>query len=131
MAPGDMESGPGIQQIELRFDAQSGVYHYDVVVKQIARGNPLFKGRLKLVAVVPDAEAVDGSSREVSLNTFPQFSGELPAQLRYRFFQNIEGEFKLPEGVVPASIIAIIVPAAKADAPVSREFSWQEIAGEL
>ena len=124
MAPEDDDQGLAVHDLVLSFDELEQHYRFTVIAKQLGGGNPLLKGE---VDVVLRRLGETGEQESLRLADLPDFSGTLPAKLRFRFFQNVTGAFKLPLDFAPVSIT---VTAKAGDQVVEREYKWDEIAGE-
>ena len=92
--------------------------------------NKLFKGKLSIRLMV---ESKDPSAKDTiqtfALSDLPGFTGELPAKLRFRFFQTIEGAFKLPDNLTPVSMVVELESTAKAAQKINKTFNWQDLLG--
>ena len=48
-------------------------------------------------------------------------------KLRFKYFQNIEGEIVLPEGFLPSRVIVDVVPSGKGLTRLKKTFDWPDI----
>lgn len=130
MAPDELEKGLGLHGFHVSFDKRSRSYQYKALVTQAGGKNKLFKGRLSIRLMV---ESNDASAEEaiqvLALSDLPGFTGELPAKLRFRFFQTIEGAFKLPDNLTPVSMVVELESTAKAAKKINKTFNWQDLLG--
>ena len=124
MAPEDEGRGLAIHALLLEFDELKQAFQFTITAKQLGGGNPLLRGEIDAVVRALNDEGVQ---EQRSLAAMSEFTGDLPAKLRFRFFQNVSGSFKLPSDFSPVSIT---VSARAGEQVVEREFRWDEIAGE-
>jgi hypothetical protein len=48
-------------------------------------------------------------------------------KMRFRFFQNVEGKLKIPEGFEPASIEVEVKPSTSKLQPVKESYNWSPV----
>ena len=125
MAPDELEKGLGLYGFNLSYDQKAGTYQYKVLVTQAGNLNRLLKGEMSIRLM---AES-NGSLKGYKLSNLPAFSGLMPAKLRFRFFQTIEGSFKLPDDLTPVSMVVELESTGKAAQKINKTFNWQELLG--
>lgn len=121
MAPGEIAQGLSLRPPELVALDEPGRFAFRVVAQQEARKHSLLKGDLsaELNGLLADEE-VSYSLAELSDDLEP---GKLP--LRFRYFQSIEGELRLPEGFEPRSVSLVATASAPRKMEVREQFPWQ------
>lgn len=141
MAPDELDKGLAIYAFKLSLDEQTGHYEYSALVTQAGGQNRVVKGSLSISLLVEYVEVNDSGSDSgaadaiparqalLSLKSLPEFEGKLPAKLRFRFFQTIEGSFKLPEQGTPVSMVIALESAGKKPQQLEKTFNWQELSG--
>ena len=102
MAPDELQRGLKLHAFNLDYDELSGRYTFNGVLTNAGGRGNVVKGSLTLALNVYD----EHGSRRVALAELPEYEGKMPIKLRFRFFQNIEGSFTLPDGMQPESVIA-------------------------
>ena len=125
MAPDELEKGLGLYGFNLSYDQKAGTYQYKVLVTQAGNLNRLLKGEMSIRLM---AES-NGSIKEYELSAMPSFTGLMPAKLRFRFFQTIEGSFKLPDDLTPVSMVVELESTGKAAQKINKTFNWQKLLG--
>ncbi len=128
MAPGEDNQGLAIHALEINHSVADQRFHYQVTIKQVGNGNLLLKGKLDVL--IDLRESASGTLETRRLAELPDFSGSIPAVLRFRFFQTVSGSFKLPAGYVPVSMTLSATSSGKAQESVKRTYEWQELTGE-
>ena len=88
-------------------------------VSQVINSGQTAKGRILL-----SAEGLqDGASRTLTLSEMSD-GKEQSIKMRFRYFQNVEGGVKLPEGFVPATLTIEVKPDNGKMAPVTETYDW-------
>lgn len=132
MAPGSKRKpGIGIHDFNLSADGDRG-YQYKLVVVQSGNGNRLLKGIVNQYIVGRSLRDGADSEQEQRLpvDLLPQFAGEQPAKLRFRFFQNLEGSFQLPSDFEPLRLEVDIRTTGKKPQKVAQIYRWADLLGE-
>ena len=121
MAPGEIAQGLSLRPPELVALEEPGQFAFRIVAQQEARKHSLLKGDLSAVlnGELADQE-VSYSLAELSDDLEP---GKVP--LRFRYFQSIEGELRLPEGFEPRSVDLVATATAPRKMEVREQFPWQ------
>ena len=65
----------------------------------------------------------------IAFSDLPGVTDSMPARLRFRFFQRIQGQFKLPQELQPVSIVLSAKTSSKKPQKVSRSFQWKALLG--
>jgi len=100
MAPDELQRGLRVHSFDLDFDESSGRYTFKAVITNAGGKGNVVKGELMLKLVATSS----GTNKEFLFDELPEFLGSMPEKLRFRFFQNIQGTFKLPADFDPVSI---------------------------
>ena len=121
MAPGEIANGLSLRNIELVAREEPGRYAYRIVVQQEARKHPLLKGELSVeVFGLLGEEQLSYPLAELS-DDF----GDGAVQLRFRYFQAIEGELVLPAGFEPQGVNVVASSSTPRKAEVRKRYPWQ------
>lgn len=123
MAPEELNKGLKLHTFSLLYDDALQRYNFKLVLANIGGTNRVVKGELglKLLAIE------NGQNREVLLTDMPGYEGASPIKLRFRFFQNIAGSFRLPEGFQPTTLVAETNINDASGQPFSESYDWQEL----
>jgi len=123
MAPEELNKGLKLHTVSLLYDDTLQRYTFKLVLANIGGKSRVVKGELglKLLAVEK------GQSREVLVTEMPGYEGASPIKLRFRFFQNIGGSFKLPEGFQPTTLVAAANINDASGQSFNVSFDWQEL----
>lgn len=94
MSSGAAPEGLGVANLKVEADSQPNEYRYRLLLTQGGQRKQDFRGKVQLVARVAHQGAI-------STLTFPDPSaGESAGVVDFRFYQKVDGRFRLPEGAV-------------------------------
>lgn len=115
------DTGLVIGQFDISATAQAGRFRYKLVMRQEdADGDTFLLGHVNVNIVgQQNNEQVVYSLRDISSD-----EDELDIRLRFKFFQNIEGEMALPEGFTPDRIQIAAASAEPVEKTINQDFSW-------
>ncbi len=115
------ETGLMIGQLDLDATTDPGRYRYKLVMRQKdADGDTFLLGHVNvnLVGLQGDEQVI------LALRDISETEDELDIRLRFRYFQNIEGELILPEGFQPDRIQIAAVSDEPVSKTISEDFGW-------
>ena len=113
-APADLAEGLHIHSVEFTRNGQSDRYQFRVLVQQQSvRKNRTMTGTLRVQLVGHR----NGKETKYHLARLSKEVSRNDIRLRFRYFQEIKGELKLPDGFVPQFVRA----SAKSTAPLKSE----------
>ena len=110
-----------IGQLDLDATTDPGRYRYKLVMRQKdADGDTFLLGHVNvnLVGLQGDEQVI------LALRDISKTEDELDIRLRFRYFQNIEGELTLPEGFQPDRIQIAAVSDEPVSKTISEDFGW-------
>lgn len=115
------DTGLIVGQLDINSTAESDRYRYKLVMRQEdADGDTFLLGHVNINLVGrQDEEQVIYPLRELSAD-----EQELDIRLRFKYFQNIEGELALPDGFEPDRIQIAAVSTEPVEKTISQDFSW-------
>ena len=117
ISPADRQAGLGVQSFKVSASGTEGLYHYELVMTQVLANERVVSGEVKL--------AVQGAQDQMPMTlSFNELSpnNSVSDNFRFRYFQKMEGDIRLPEGFVPRNVQVELTPAGRK--PVSKSFSW-------
>ena len=121
MSPEIDERGLVIGQLGLVALEEDSDYRYRLTLKQQGGNQHLITG----YANVNIHGHEDGVARSLPLQQLSETVDKEDIRLRFRYFQNIEGELRLPIGFAPKSIEVLAVSENDANAQtVQKHFDW-------
>lgn len=115
------DTGLIISNWDINATREEDLYRYKLVMRQQdADGDTFLTGHVNVNLVgTQNEELVIVPLREVSAE-----QDQLDIRLRFKFFQNIEGELTLPEGFVPERVQIAAVETAPIEKTLDQDFSW-------
>ena len=115
------ETGLVIGQLDIDATRSAGRYRYKLVMRQLdADGDTYLTGHVNfnLVGQMQDQQVV------MPLRDLSEVEDELDIRLRFKYFQNIEGELALPEGFEPDRIQIAAVATEPVSKRIDEDFGW-------
>ncbi len=120
VSPQDASRGLRLQSFKLTPVASDGSYRYKLVLTQVLKNDRVVYGAVKL-----QLEGTQGGRpRTLALADVT----EKPVkELKYRFkyFQDMEGEFKLPQGFQLKRVAVKVLPRGKSKDAIEKTFEWK------
>lgn len=115
------ETGLVIGQLDIDATRTPDRYRYKLVMRQQdADGDTYLTGHVNfnLVGQLQDQQVI------LPLRDLSEFEDELDIRLRFKYFQNIEGELALPEGFQPDRIQIAAVATEPVSKRINEDFGW-------
>ncbi len=115
------DTGLIISQLDIDVTGNPNIYRYKLVVRQRdADGDTYLLGHVNVNLVGRQGdELVILPLRDISAE-----QDDLDIRLRFRYFQNIEGELALPEGFIPERVQIAAVEIEPIEKTLDQDFSW-------
>jgi hypothetical protein len=120
MSPNADKSGLTIGSLEILQTPVARTFEYKLAVQQLAANHPVLTGYLNFIVTGRQ----DGLDRVVHLKDLSSNVSVENIKLRFRYFQNFEGQLKLPEGFEPVRIELVAKSTGKAATTVNKKFGW-------
>lgn len=120
MAPAAAEQGVSVGDLTISPTAAERRYQYKLVVQQLAANHQIVTGYVSMKVVGSE----NGGEASYPLHVL---SGDVEAErigLRFKYFQNIEGELQLPEGFTPERIELSLRSGGRSGANVDKRYAW-------
>lgn len=122
VAPTETASGLNIPSLQITEIGEPGVYRFKLVFTQMKSNQRVVKGYAKVVFEgVKDGAQVQLSLKEATKGTLDKL------KLRFKYFQNNEGEIVLPNGFLPSRVLVELVPTGKGMTRLKKTFDWSDI----
>jgi hypothetical protein len=123
MSPDSDELGIIIAEFDVTPIDGAGRYHYKAVFRQAGAGDRVLEGKVQ----VDIAGRIDEQRQVLSLATILPEGRTFDPALNFRYFQNLEGEFILPEGFVPEQVEVKAESSKPTAIKVEKIFSWSVV----
>lgn len=120
MAPSGNKRGLNFGSVEIVATDQPRTYDFKVVLQQLATNHQLLKGSLNFNIV----GRKNGAITVLSLSDVSKDIKSVNIKLRFKYFQNIEGELVLPVGFEPERIELDARSTGKNATTIEKRFAW-------
>ena len=122
VSPTETASGLNIADFRVSGIGEDRAYRFKLVMTQMKNNTRLIKGYARVAFEgVQNGAQVEHTLHKVSGGTLDKL------RLRFKYFQNIEGEIVLPEGFLPSRVIVDVVPSGKGLTRLKKTFDWPDI----
>ena len=110
--------GLGVHELRLQPQGDPQLWHFVATLTQNINRGAVNSGRLSLALEVSDG----GTMRRLDWNVLRQQDKAPGVDYSFKYFQQVEGDIVLPDGVKPVRVIARLQPAS--GAAVEQSFTW-------
>ena len=115
------DTGLVISQLDIDATREANRYRYKLVLRQQdADGDTFLTGHVNVNLVGSQGE----EQKILSLRDLSAEQDQLDIRLRFKYFQNIEGELVLPENFVPDRLQVAAVSMEPVEKSINQNFSW-------
>ncbi len=115
------DTGLIISQLDIDTTREPNRYRYKLVLRQQdADGDTFLTGHVNINLVGSQGE----QQQILALRDLSAEQDQLDIRLRFKYFQNIEGELVLPENFVPERFQIAAVSIEPVDKSINQNFSW-------
>ncbi|MCA0900469.1 MULTISPECIES: DUF6776 family protein [Microbulbifer] len=119
MAPAEGSEGVSIGRFSIS-EAGDRRYQYKLLVQQSAARHQVVTGAVRFTIV----GQTDGEARRYALADLSQQVESESIPLRFKYFQNIEGELQLPEGFVPEGVELSLKSSKRKGFNIDQRYGW-------
>lgn len=117
VSPVERQAGLNIQSLNIQSAGEERLYHYDLVMSQVLKNDRYVSGVVKLyLQGVQEGEPQTLEFADLSPND------SVTRNFRFRYFQRMEGDIRLPAGFVPRNVMVEMSPQGRKQ--VSKSFAW-------
>ncbi|HTT09060.1 MAG TPA: DUF6776 family protein [Gammaproteobacteria bacterium] len=115
-------SGLRIQGLQLSATGEAQQYHYKLVLTNMDKGDKVATGRVSL-----SVEGHLGGAPQTLDHASLAGTGADGLPFKFKHFQRLEGNIRVPEGFDPARVGVSIQEAGDKDAKESKTYEWSRI----
>lgn len=120
MAPTDNRRGLTIGSVDVIATGVDRRYDFKIVVQQLATNHQVLNGSLQVNVIGHE----NGLVKSIPLKDLSSQVDDETIKLRFKYFQNIEGQIELPEGFEPERIELVASSSGREGASVEKKFGW-------
>lgn len=124
ISPQDSVAGLRIQNMRIQASPVENQFRYRLVLIQAVDHDRNVSGKVTMT-LRGELRGEDVSLPVADLVT----SNADKFEFSFKYFQNLEGDFQLPDGFKPSQLDVVVMPSGRGAEEVSRSFGWQEITG--
>lgn len=118
VSPRDAQQGLRVESFEVAANGVENGFRYKLVLTQVLKSDRLARGKIAL-----EVEGLqDGQNKVLSLQDIAADDNKA-LSFNFKYFQNFEGDIKLPAGFVPLRVVIKVDPYGNAD-KVEKNFDW-------
>jgi hypothetical protein len=110
-------AGVRVQALTLVADGAPHHFHYSVVLMQAPRHDRTTSGTMTL-RVLGKRDGKDAAL------DFAALDGKAARMFKFRYFENLQGDLKLPAGFSPERVEVTVTPKGRHSDPLTRDFDW-------
>ena len=122
VAPVETASGLNITSLKLHGIGENSGYHFKLVLTQLMKNDSMVKGKAKIYV----DGILDGMQKQFDIVELS--GGNLKdLNLKFKYFQNIEGDIVLPQGFVPSRVLIDLLPSGNHTTRIKKTFDWSDI----
>jgi len=116
LSPANKQTGVRIQSLYIEPTGKASLFQYKLVVIQALKHERQVYGRAKF-----EITGLQGGK-----NTVLQYPGANGRAIvvNFKYFQDIEGKFKLPENFTPSNVKVSVTVRGRNGKTIEREYSW-------
>ena len=112
--------GLSVHELTLTPQRDPQLWHFVATLTQNLNRGAVSKGRLLLALEVSE----DGKLRRLDWGTLRQQAAAPGVDYSFKYFQQVEGDIVLPDGVKPIRVVVRLVPVS--GSPLERGFTWSD-----
>ena len=122
VSPTDTASGLNIADFQVSGIGEERSYRFKLVMTQMKSNVRVVQGYAKVAFEgLQDGAQVEHTLHKVSGGALDKL------RLRFKYFQNIEGEIVLPEGFLPSRVVVDVVTSGNDQTRLKKTFDWPDI----
>lgn len=119
LMPNVEDKGLRIERLDVKATADPRKIRYHLLLTQVVDKHEYIQGRVEMQLV---GKRYNEEVR-FSFNDIAELAGK-PMRFRFRYFQNIDGEFTLPDNFTPVEIMVTTNSTGRDNRRLERRFDW-------
>lgn len=120
MSPTDRERGLSIRGWEVYPTGSAQRFHYKLLIQQLAVKHRVLRGSVSVVITGRE----NGVEKSINLADLSKDVSSRNMPLRFKYFQNIEGELELPADFVPQRVGLVAKATTPKKVQVEKHYGW-------
>jgi len=123
MAPSDAEKGFQVDSFGVRATGDGRVWDYSLVVTQVGNNDRFLSGRIEMTVIGRS----EGETRTLALPELADDVEEGGIKYRFRYFQSVDGQLRLPEGFDPEQVRLQVNARSGGEPLLDETWKWSEL----
>ena len=119
VSPEDRRAGLKIQSFEVTNGQEPALFHYKLILTQVLKNDKVARGSVEMAV----EGVLSGKASRLSLSQLATGSKD-KLMFKFKFFQNFEGDIRLPEGFRAEAVILTVVPSTKGLEKLEQRLPW-------
>ena len=119
VAPESFSHGVQVYSFSIDKSVDSDEWHYELVLMQSQKGRPLLSGKFSLSFTYQKGEELESIA-------LTELDKDAASAFKFKYFQTIDGEFKLPDGLMIEEVILKLNVAASRD-DLELRYNWHSL----
>lgn len=119
ISPPNKKSGVRIQSLNIDKTEDKNTYRYKLVLIQALKHDRTVRGRARF-------EIVGMQAGKSTVLKFPA-ANQKPIDVKFRYFQDVEGEIRLPQNFEPRQIKASVTTTGRGSQTVEQVYNWPRV----
>ncbi|WP_226665089.1 DUF6776 family protein [Microbulbifer aggregans] len=120
MAPNEGSDGVSIGRFSISEAGTPGRYQYKLLVQQSAARHQVVTGAVRFTIF----GQLNGAEQRYALSDLSSQVESVSIPLRFKYFQNIEGELQLPEGFEPEGVELSLKSSKSKGFSIDQRYGW-------
>ncbi len=120
MLPNVEDKGLRIERLDMKASSDPNKVNFSLLLTQVVEKHEYVQGGVEISLVGQQAD----TRRELSLNEISEEDLD-SIRFRFRYFQNIDGEFNIPDGFEPQQILIVARSSGRNSQRLEKKFDWQ------
>ncbi|WP_455376735.1 DUF6776 family protein [Kaarinaea lacus] len=122
VSPTQNAAGLNITSFKLNRLGEESSYHFKLVLTQVKQNDRMIRGKANIMI----NGLLNGESKKIDVS---QLMGKTKQNLnlRFKYFQTIEGDVVLPEGFVPSQVLVDLRPVGRGQSAISQTYDWMDV----
>lgn len=119
VSPDDGSEGLRLQSFKLETGLAERTWRYKLVLTQVLKNDTVASGKVTMTV----EGTQDGVPHQLPLKDVV-ISGDGEPAFRFKYFQDLEGEFELPAGFQPATMSVVVDPRGRKRRRLEESYDW-------
>lgn len=122
VSPTQNAAGLNITSFKLNKLGTDSGYHFKLVLTQVKQNDRMIRGKANITI----NGLLNGEPKELDVSGL-MGKAKQDLNLRFKYFQTIEGDVMLPEGFVPSRVLVDLRPVGRGQSAISQTYNWMDV----